>query len=41
VYRQQQQIDRLVQALAALRQQVQAAQPAADTDAREDVPPHY
>lgn len=41
VYRQQQQIDRLAQAVVALRAQVQAAQAPGSGDAREELPPHY
>jgi len=41
VYRQQLQIDRLAQAVAALRAQLQSAQPPGAGDPREDVPPHY
>lgn len=41
VFRQQQQIDQLTQALAALRQQVRGAAPAPSGDARDEVPPHY
>ena len=41
VFRQQQQIEQLVQALAALRQQVRnsGAEPAPDL--RDEIPPHY
>jgi SlyX protein len=41
VFRQQQQIDQLVRAVAALRQQTLAGGPAAAGDAREEIPPHY
>jgi len=41
VYRQQEQIDQLVQALAALRQQVRSSGPDAARDPREEIPPHY
>ncbi len=41
VYRQQQQIDQLAQALAALRQQMRSAASAPAGDARDDIPPHY
>ena len=41
VYRQQQQIDQLAQALAALRQQIRVAPPAPAGDARDEIPPHY
>ncbi len=41
VYRQQQQIDLLQQAVCALRQQLQTAFPAEPRSAADDVPPHY
>ncbi len=41
VYRQQQQIDQLAQALQSLRRQVQSGVTATGGDAREDRPPHY
>ncbi len=41
VFRQQAQIDQLVQALAALRQQVRSSGPDAARDLRDDIPPHY
>jgi SlyX protein len=40
VYRQQQQIDQLAQALAALREQLRAGTPAG-ADPRDEIPPHY
>jgi SlyX protein len=41
VFRQQQQIDQLAQALAALRQQVQTAAPPAPGSPLDERPPHY
>jgi SlyX protein len=41
VFRQQQQIDQLARALAALRQQTLSGAPAAAGDARDEIPPHY
>jgi len=41
VYRQQQQIDQLAQALTALRRQLQSGAAAGAGDLREDLPPHY
>jgi SlyX protein len=41
VFRQQQQIDQLVQALAALRQQSLTSAPVPGTDPRDELPPHY
>lgn len=41
VFRQQQQIDQLAQAIAALRQQLRATAPAERGDARDEIPPHY
>lgn len=41
VYRQQQQIDGLLQQLAQLRQQVPTAGEAAARNPRDDLPPHY
>jgi SlyX protein len=41
VFRQQQQIDQLALALAALRQQVRAGGPVATGDPRDEIPPHY
>ena len=41
LYRQQQQIDRLVQELAHLRQQMPEAGSAAPCNLRDEIPPHY
>ena len=41
VFRQQEQIDQLVQALAALRQQVRSSAPDQARDLRDEIPPHY
>lgn len=41
VFRQQQRIDQLAQALTALRQQIRTTDPAARTEPREEIPPHY
>lgn len=41
LFRQQQQIERLGQALAELSRQGQGAARAAPGDAREEIPPHY
>ncbi len=41
VYRQQQQIDQLAQAVGALRQQVRDAPTAPAADPRAELPPHY
>lgn len=41
VYRQQQQIDRLVQEMAHLRQQMPEAASGAPRDLRDELPPHY
>jgi len=41
VFRQQQQIDQLAQAVAALRQQLRSAAPPERGDARDEIPPHY
>jgi SlyX protein len=41
IYRQQQQIDQLIAALTALRDQVQSAAPAEPRNLRDDLPPHY
>jgi SlyX protein len=41
VFRQQEQIDQLALALAALRQQVRSSGPAAAGDPRDEIPPHY
>ncbi len=41
LYRQQQQIDRLVRDLALLRQQVPEGGAAAPRSLRDDIPPHY
>ena len=41
VYRQQQQIDRLLVQVETLRDQVQAAAPAAQRSLRDELPPHY
>ncbi len=41
VYRQQRRIDRLEQAMDALRHQVQTAMPAETRTPGEEVPPHY
>jgi len=41
VYRQQQQIEQLVQAVAALRQQLRASPEGERGDARDEIPPHY
>ena len=41
VYRQQQQIDRLLAQVEALREQVRAAAPAEQRSLRDELPPHY
>ena len=41
VFRQQEQIDQLAQALSALRQQVRSSGPDAAHDLRDEIPPHY
>jgi len=41
LYRQQQQIDRLVQELAQLRQQMPEPGGAAPRNLRDEIPPHY
>jgi SlyX protein len=41
IYRQQQQIDSLVQQLAQLRQQTPEGGPAGERNLRDDLPPHY
>jgi SlyX protein len=41
VFRQQQQIDSLVQELRMLRQQVQSSQPGEQRSLRDEMPPHY
>lgn len=41
IYRQQQQIDQLIAALTALRDQVQSAAPTEQRNLRDDLPPHY
>lgn len=41
VYRQQQQIDALTEALRALRDQVQSGHPAEARSLRDELPPHY
>jgi SlyX protein len=41
VFRQQQQIDQLGQAVAALRQQLRGHAPEAPADPRDEIPPHY
>lgn len=41
VYRQQQQIEALTEAVRALQQQARAAQPAEARSLREELPPHY
>jgi SlyX protein len=41
VFRQQEQIDQLAQAITALRQQALAGGPGAAADARDEIPPHY
>lgn len=41
VYRQQQQIDLLVQELLRLRQQASASEPATFRSLRDELPPHY
>ena len=41
VFRQQEQIDQLVQALSALRQQLRSGAPAEASDPRDEIPPHY
>ena len=41
VYRQQQQIDRLLTQVETLRDQVQAATPAGQRSLRDELPPHY
>jgi SlyX protein len=41
VFRQQQQIDSLVQEIRMLRQQVQSSQPGEQRSLRDEIPPHY
>jgi SlyX protein len=41
VFRQQQQIDLLVAQIKALREQVQADEPAEQRSLRDELPPHY
>ena len=41
VYRQQQQIDRLLAQVETLREPVQAAAPAEQRSLRDELPPHY
>jgi SlyX protein len=41
VFRQQQQIEQLSQAVAALREQVLAGPAPAGTEPRDEIPPHY
>ena len=41
IYRQQQQIDRLLSRVETLRDQVQAAAPAEQRSLRDELPPHY
>lgn len=41
VYRQQQQIDRLLKEMQALREQVRASAPAEPRNPNDEVPPHY
>lgn len=41
VYRQQQQIDRMLQEIRALRQQIQASAPAEPRNPADETPPHY
>jgi SlyX protein len=41
VYRQQQQIDRLLTQVETLRDQVQATAPAEQRSLRDELPPHY
>ena len=41
VYRQQQQIDRLQQAVRELREQMATAAPAEGSGPRDEIPPHY
>ena len=41
VYRQQQQIDLLINEIKALRDQIQVAAPAEQRSLRDELPPHY
>lgn len=41
IFRQQQQIDRLIAEFRALRDQVQSAAPVEQRNLRDDLPPHY
>ena len=41
VYRQQQQLDRLLREVGELREQLLAAAPAESRSLREEIPPHY
>lgn len=41
VYRQQQQIDRLIEQVKSLRDQVQNAEPEEKRSLRDELPPHY
>ena len=41
VYRQQQQIDALVEAMRSLQNQARLAQPAEAINLRDEIPPHY
>ena len=40
-FRQQQQIDQLIEQIRALREQVQATAPAEQRNLRDELPPHY
>jgi SlyX protein len=40
-FRQQQQIDQLIEQIRALREQVQATAPAEQRSLRDELPPHY
>lgn len=41
IFRQQQQIERLISEFRALREQVQSAMPTEQRSLRDDLPPHY
>ncbi len=41
VYRQQQQIDRLLREMRELREQLEASAPAESRSLRDEIPPHY
>lgn len=41
VFRQQQQIDLLINGIKSLRDQIQAAAPAGEHSLRDELPPHY